>query len=179
MAEEKRGLDLSLKGALCAGLGWLVPGAGHLLLGRRFKAGLFFAVIVGCYLLGLLVSRGTCISKHSHPYSYWAQLGVGGPTFLLASMENPPTPLAPGYRQESISSGIRVAETGPYRCVRCGDHIDLTTGEPLPECTVCSGRTFKYVVHPFVAGLDLGLLYTMVAGLLNILVAADAYDQAR
>lgn len=33
--------------------GWLVPGAGHLLLGRHRRALLFFAVIVGSFLLGL------------------------------------------------------------------------------------------------------------------------------
>jgi hypothetical protein len=34
-------------------LGWLVPGAGHAVLGRLGRAGLFFAIVMGSFGLGL------------------------------------------------------------------------------------------------------------------------------
>lgn len=40
---------------LAVAVAWLVPGAGHLLLGRRRRALLFFALIVGSFLFGLLL----------------------------------------------------------------------------------------------------------------------------
>ena len=39
--------------ALALLLGWLVPGAGHLLLGKWIRAALLFVAIVGMYLVGL------------------------------------------------------------------------------------------------------------------------------
>ncbi len=34
-------------------LGWLIPGAGHLLLGKWVRAALLFVAVVGMYLIGL------------------------------------------------------------------------------------------------------------------------------
>lgn len=34
-------------------LAWLIPGAGHALLGRRFRAGLYFAAVMSLFFLGL------------------------------------------------------------------------------------------------------------------------------
>ena len=39
--------------ALALLLGWLVPGAGHLLIGKWGRAALLFASIMGMYLIGL------------------------------------------------------------------------------------------------------------------------------
>lgn len=39
--------------ALALLLGWLVPGAGHLLIGKWGRAALLFAAILGMYLVGL------------------------------------------------------------------------------------------------------------------------------
>lgn len=36
--------------------GWLVPGAGHLLLGKWIRAALLFASIVGMYVIGLALA---------------------------------------------------------------------------------------------------------------------------
>jgi hypothetical protein len=50
---------------------WLVPGAGHLALGRYGRALLFFVTIVGAFVLGL--------SLHGH--LYWPAAGEPGATF--------------------------------------------------------------------------------------------------
>ena len=50
---------------------WLVPGAGHLALGRYGRALLFFVTIVGAFVLGL--------SLHGH--LYWPTVAEPGSTF--------------------------------------------------------------------------------------------------
>lgn len=36
-------------------VGWIVPGAGHLLLGRRMRGAIIFATVLLCFLVGLLM----------------------------------------------------------------------------------------------------------------------------
>jgi hypothetical protein len=36
-------------------LGWLVPGSGHFLLGRRGRAAIIFATVLTCFALGVLM----------------------------------------------------------------------------------------------------------------------------
>jgi len=38
-------------------LAWLIPGAGHLYLGQRMKAGIFFVAILGTFVAGMALGR--------------------------------------------------------------------------------------------------------------------------
>lgn len=53
------------------GLAWLVPGLGHLLQGRRVRAGIVFALLVGLFAVGTLLAEATNLSRERHFY-YWA-----------------------------------------------------------------------------------------------------------
>jgi hypothetical protein len=59
---------------------WLVPGFGHWLLGRRWRALILFATIVGMFLLGIAM-RGEFFSTSSGSYlqtlGYFGELCVG------------------------------------------------------------------------------------------------------
>ena len=111
--------------ALAAALSWLVPGAGHLYVGNRFRALFFFASINLLYLGGLLLGQGLVVNREKYFY-YWAgQLLNGGLTILCTW----------------LTSGWRVQESVPL--------------------------------------LDLGLLYTTVAGLLNVLAILSAYSDTK
>jgi hypothetical protein len=61
-------------------LGWLIPGAGHLLVGKYIRAGLLFASILGMYLVGLGL-QGKIYSTSSGEIldllSFAGQLGLG------------------------------------------------------------------------------------------------------
>ncbi len=46
---------------------WLVPGLGHLLLGRRWRALILFCSILGMFVLGLAM-KGEFFSRHSESY---------------------------------------------------------------------------------------------------------------
>jgi hypothetical protein len=64
---------------LCVGA-WLIPGFGHFLLGRRWRALILFASIVAMFLLGLGM-RGEFYTTQSGSYletlGYFGELGVG------------------------------------------------------------------------------------------------------
>lgn len=71
---------------LCAVTAWLVPGAGHLLLGR-WRRGLLFLVLVGVSLaVGLALDGKLWHVTHGQPLSYlgtFACAGLGIPYFVL------------------------------------------------------------------------------------------------
>jgi len=63
-------------------LTWLVPGAGHFLLGRRGKALLYFSLITSCFLLGLWMSDFRGVSLRNFELHFLAEMFYGGATLL-------------------------------------------------------------------------------------------------
>ncbi len=61
---------------------WLIPGLGHLLLGRKWRAAILFASIVAMFVLGLAM-RGEFFSIPSSSYlqtlGYFGEMCVGLP----------------------------------------------------------------------------------------------------
>jgi len=61
---------------------WLVPGLGHLLLGRKWRALILFLCIVGMFVMGLAM-QGQYFSLGSasylHTLGYFAELSAGVP----------------------------------------------------------------------------------------------------
>ena len=102
-------------------LAWVVPGAGHLVLGRKAKAVMFFVLIVGTFLAGWMISGRENVWFERGRLHMLAQLGGGLLTFVLGLGRSPADPK-------------------------------------------------EAVMHVF----EIGTLYTMVAGLLNVLVVMDA-----
>jgi len=71
------------------GLAWLVPGLGHLLLGRRLRAAVFAAVVLAGFVVGVVLD-GELMTPHAgDPLSYlatFASLGNGLLYFIARSM---------------------------------------------------------------------------------------------
>lgn len=103
---------------------WLVPGAGHLMLGRRQKAIVFFIALTAMFVIGLALNGRLAAFDFSDPL-------VG-----LAALAN-------------LGMGI------PYFIAR---FLDLGQG-------VVTAASYEY-----------GNTFLIVSGLLNMLVAIDAYD---
>ena len=60
------------------GLAWLVPGLGHLLLGRRTRAAVFFVVVVIGFVVGLLLNGELILPHAGDPLSYLAAIASIG-----------------------------------------------------------------------------------------------------
>jgi hypothetical protein len=71
--------ERTLAGILAA---WVVPGAGHLLIGRRAKALLYFATITVTFLIGTVLAEGRNLSFDRDPIYFAAYLFSAGETGL-------------------------------------------------------------------------------------------------
>jgi len=103
-------------------LTWIAPGLGHLYLGQRGKAILFFSVITFIYVFGMALSGFLNVSLERHAIYFAAQIFYGGATLIA----------------ELLTRNLRWVNANPLH--------------------------------------DVGLLYTSVAGLLNIIVMVDIYE---
>jgi len=74
----------TLKHVAHALAGWLLPGAGHLLRGEWAKGLVLGVTLLGCFAAGEYMSEFHAVSRREHEISFWAQIGVGGPTLLCA-----------------------------------------------------------------------------------------------
>jgi len=63
-------------------LAWLVPGLGHWTIGRRGKALLYFVVVTGCFLTGVVLAHGTNLSWDNDRIFFFAYGWNGGQTLL-------------------------------------------------------------------------------------------------
>ena len=161
------GAEIDLKDPrLAAFLAWLVPGLGHFYQGRTSKSILFFVCIVGTFLYGLYLGDGRVVYASTTPsiftrWQYFCQLGVGLPA-LPALVQ----------RQRALS--------GKGDLPLLGDFMRPPLNRPT-ETTDAAGNR---VNHPDELAawnyrlsdmFEMGTVYTVIAGLLNLLVIYDAY----
>jgi hypothetical protein len=66
--------------------GWLVPGLGHWLQGRRARGVMVFAVLVGLLLLGTWLAAGSNLDRERHFYYWSGQFLAGGPVMILEAL---------------------------------------------------------------------------------------------
>lgn len=129
----------------CA-LAWLMPGAGHLYLGRKVKAAVFFVVVSATFLLGLAMEGRVYLAASDQPLSYLAtaaNLGIG-PMDLIgrrASYERV-IYFMPPERERALHQEI----------------LDVTRRRILAS-------THEY-----------GTTFILTASLMNILLILDAFD---
>ena len=171
-------------------LAWLLPGAGLFYQGRYAKGFLFMVCILSTFLFGLGLGRGRCVyatdSTGKLNYYYIGQVGVGLPALpavvqsIKTSGGNDPffelcerfpadyhNPEAQFHkidrevdgdivpRSETLKDGLMAPPAGP---------INTDTPDTLAMWH------FDYK-HMF----EIGVLYTFVAGLLNLLAIYDAF----
>ena len=140
--------------ATAAFLAWLWPGAGHLYQGRYAKGFLFMICILSTYFAGLTIGEGHVVyaswTKDDRRWQYFCQVGVGLPA-LPALLQNRRVMAG----EKPLFHGIMAPPKQPV----------------LPEGEDELARWHEHLSGRF----DLGTLYTMIAGLLNVLVICDAY----
>ena len=161
--EPPAGVAIHLKDpAWAAFLAWLAPGLGHLYQGRTAKAALFFVCIMSTYVYGLYLSSDKEYGWARAVYASWkpedrrfhylAQIGVGLPAM-------PALVQAFVVRDDKAPYGEFMA---PPRAQHGEDDVD---GRP----------TLSQLHRKMARYFELGSVYTMIAGLLNMLVIFDAF----
>lgn len=66
--------------ALVGILAWLIPGMGHLVMGRVKKAVVMLVAILGLFATGISLTAFTCIDPSEYELEFAAQIFAGGPT---------------------------------------------------------------------------------------------------
>ncbi len=154
---ETTHVDLKHPG-LAALLAWLWPGAGHLYQGRIAKGILYMVCITSIYFYGLAIGHGHVVYASWRPFDrrlpYLCQVGVGLPALPAMVQASLMRSGKPPLLGSTIMAPPRV--TPDWRAGQSEDDLSRWHRE--------AG-----------AGFELGTLYTMVAGLLNILAIYDAF----
>ena len=143
------GEELNLRNrSLAAFLAWLLPGAGHYYQRRYFKSAVFSICVISSFLIGMFVAGGRCV------YASWNTTEKRWQYFLQAGVGLAALPAA--YQ----AWGQRQGGEAPLGKFMSGPSHSTDLDRWHAETA---------------SGFDMGTLYTMIAGLLNILVAFDAY----
>ena len=66
-------------------VGWLVPGAGHVLLGKWKKGLFFFLILAATYAFGMHIAGWRPVSFDDNPFYFVGQYGSGA-TLLIAKL---------------------------------------------------------------------------------------------
>lgn len=168
--------------SLAAVLAWLVPGLGHWYQGRRAKAVLYFVCISVTFIWGMYLGDGRVVyaqwTPHDQRWQFFCQAGVGLPA-IPAMMQSSRFGKQNAQLAKEADSGF----SSPQRATAIkaqltrGRLVDRIMAPPLAwnqgiqnmpdELDDLHKRLHRY--------FDLGTLFTMVAGLLNVLVIYDAF----
>lgn len=140
---------------LAAFYAWLWPGAGHFYQGRNAKGILFMVCVLSTYFFGFTLGNGRVVyasfKKPDFRYAYLCQVGVGLPSL----------PALVQYRR--FNSG-KPPLFGMEMMMPPGPVNRLTGSDPLAKW------------HDELKGFfEVATLYTMIAGLLNMLAIYDAF----
>lgn len=178
-------IDIDLRDPVVAGvLAWLWPGAGHMYQGRYQKGTLFMVCILGAFFFGMILGDGKVVYASwsneipdQRRWQYVFQLGVGLPA-LPAIVQH-----------QRVTRGKDPFFVTGYRDTRM-ESLKFIEGEPLPGQKVYAEAPYA---PPFIndnpnsqdvlakwhqelgINFDMGTLYTVLAGLLNVLAIYDAF----
>jgi len=173
--------EIDLKNApLAALLAWLVPGLGHWYQGRRPKAVLFFICIMSTYTFGLYLGGGRVVYASARPdnrsWPYLCQVGVGLPAMPALVQGTRFKTLVRGGDKRFENHELRqaVAERKQAGESRLFDWF-MAPPELVDYGPRAHGSELDQVHYHLGRFFELGSVYTMVAGLLNILVVFDAW----
>jgi len=134
-------------------LAWLVPGLGHYYQGRKGKAVLYAVFILGLYLMGMLMGEGKIV--------YWRWVNP---------LNNPEKFCV--YYIGQFFAGLPALPALIQGTLQYFGHDPILGGFMAePSVIVLNG------LHPRLGKLvEIGTIYTTVAGLLNIFAIYDAYE---
>lgn len=161
---EVDGLHVDLRNRhLAALLAWLVPGAGHFYQRRHAKGGLFVVCILCLWVWGFAIGGGNVVYASWQPgdtrWHFLLQAGVGAAAL--------PALVQGEYMRRNTFQGRTVDGYDPF-----WKGFMAPPNRPVIEKN--ADQVSAWYARQG-AGYEMGTWYTMIAGLLNILVVYDAY----
>lgn len=165
-ASQSNDPPVPLKDPLIAGvLAWLVPGLGHFYQGRNAKAALYAICILGTFVYGLYLGgskevgwgRAVYFSFRTNDWRlpWLCQIGVGFPTV-------PMTLLQWKLQDKPIFNGFMAPPPLPE------------SGGPPMRPGSPDQMSLDWINRLLPRYFEMGTVYTMIAGLLNVLAIYDA-----
>ena len=146
--------------ALAAFLAWLLPGLGHFYQGRTAKAVLFFVCILGTFLFGLYLGSSETAGWGRVVYASWRPDDKRLPYLCQVGVGLPALP--------ALVQTLRVRNgRAPLPPKQFMAPPPLQPGAGAPTLNQLHRQLGRY--------FELGTVYTMVAGLLNVLAIYDAW----
>lgn len=176
--------------ALAAALSWLIPGLGQLYQGRTFKGAIFLVTLLGTFLAGMWIGGGNVVYASWRPgekrWAFLGQAGIGAaaiPALIQASAVagSARQPLANlPWLVPPLTRGQAVSEAFAQRLVAGDPDVAAEDFRRQPGIGVRyeprhSGGQLSLWHRRLGRFFDIGTLYTMLAGLLNLLVVYDAW----
>jgi hypothetical protein len=160
---------------LAAFLAWLVPGLGHFYQGRTGKGVLFFVCILGTFYYGLYIGGGRVVYASTSAvvsrqflerWQYICQVGVG-------------LPALPAFVQTIRMEGNNEPLFGdnflrPPRKFPREEFGRFTSSDPYGNTVEHPDELSKWH-YDLGESFEIGTVFTVIAGLLNILAIFDAY----
>jgi hypothetical protein len=165
-------VDLKDSG-LAALLAWLVPGAGHFYQGRHAKGALFLVCILGLFIWGLILGDGRCVYFQVEPanmrrWSYLFQAGAGLPALPA---------LVGTYRANDGKTTLPFFSEPYYMPPRPVDGQDRPQEyKDWDDARGVSRSQYDVWSRDLNRNFELGTVFAMIAGLLNILAVYDAWQ---
>lgn len=156
---------------VAAVLAWLLPGLGHAYQGRWAKAGLYFVCLMGLFVHGAYLGsqggpEGVGWARvvyfdglNFNRLAFYCQMGIGAPV-LPAIVQK--------YR---VSQGKEPFWNG-FMAPPMKPEAPWTRDATRPLALRATGADLHGRLHRF---FELGTVYTMIAGLLNVLAIYDAW----
>lgn len=181
------GSAIDLRNPLVAAvLAWLVPGLGHLYQRRWFKGWLVMGMILGLFVAGFALGGGRVVYWSWKPgANRWAMLGQAGigsaavTAFIQARQLAGPAraPLLGSLMAPPVGPGEEVAGWYARAMIAREPAItpeDFQTRQHIPlsrfeadELSIWQRRLGRW--------FEIGTLYTVIAGMLNMLIVYDAW----
>ncbi len=195
VAADSHEITIDLRDPLLAAfLAWLIPGAGHFYQRRWAKGVLYSVCILTTFIFGLFIGGGRVVyaswRNNDTRLPYVCQIGVGLPALpaiVQAVRTSGDTPKAPLWRFDGPEGfGLMAPPRLPGQIIPSGMIGRELTENLLGTDDYVRVRDARSGYGPALDELsqwhhdlggqyDLGTVYTMIAGLLNILAVWDAY----
>ena len=153
---------------LAALLAWVLPGLGHLYQGRTGKGLLFFICVLGTFIYGMYLGEGKVVyasvpGEPQYRWQYGCQLGVGETEVPAVIQRHRRVKRRQTLWQDQEGHGFMAPpRQQPGPTIDDSGHRSTQPNEQA-----------KWIgdMHP---KFELGTVYTVIAGLLNVLVICDA-----